>query len=93
MIISTIICGGCSRAVQASGVILRESQENPEKVSSLFEFIVAVVIYAVIAATIGAIVAAVCKFVFEKDKDDTENAFFVSAGVIFAICLICYFIF
>lgn len=92
MVISSIICGWGSKAYVGSKV-LKEAYENPEKTASVFEFILALVVYALIAAVIGAIAAAVGKFVFETDTEDTKAVFGYVAGVILVICIICYFVF
>lgn len=92
MVISSIICGWGTTA-RGGYLLLKETQENPEKAASFIEFIVALVIYALIAAVIGAIAAAVGKFVFETDKEDTQKVFIGVAGIVVAVCVICYFVF
>lgn len=52
----------------------------------------ALVIYAIIAAAIGGIAAAIAKLVFEADKEDTTNTFFSVGVIILIICVICYFV-
>lgn len=88
--LSTILCGW-GRYAGAANSLLREAKNNPETTSSIFEFIVALIIYALIAAVIGGIVAGIAKFILNKEKDEVEGLFYLSGGIALVILVIVYF--
>lgn len=65
---------------------------SPEDKADFVDFLLALVIYAMIAAIIGAIGAGVAKFVFETDKEQTQATFVGVGAITLIICVICYFI-
>ena len=94
--LTTILAGSWSSALYGLFLLFRgtskAASENPEKAAGVGNFIVALVIYAIIAAAIGGIAAAIAKLVFEADKEDTTNTFFSVGVIILIICVICYFV-
>lgn len=71
---------------------IKAANEHPEKVAKTGEFLLALVIYALIAAVVGAIAAAVAKLVFEADKETVQNTFLGVGVVVLIVCVICYLI-
>lgn len=69
-----------------------EMYKHPEEAASFVDFLLALLIFVIIAAAIGAIGSAVAKSVFDADKEQTTNTFLGVGGVTLAICVICYFI-
>lgn len=92
MLSAMILCSKWS-AVAGAARAAKSASENPEKAAGVFDFIVSLVIYAIIAAIIGAIVAGIAKFVLDKDKDDVEGLFLLTAGVVLVLLVISHFVF
>lgn len=90
MIINFIICGGCTR-LAAGGNLLNEAQNHPETAATVIDFIIAAVIYAIIASIIGGVAALVGKFIFNAKPETIEKLFYSSAIGVFVVFLICHF--
>lgn len=76
----------------AGGKVIKAASENPEETASVFDFIMFLIVAALIAGAAGGIGAFVAKSVLEKNKDDVEGTFWAVGILVLIIMIVGYFV-
>lgn len=66
--------------------------KEPEKALDLVGFLIDLFLMCIPVAVIAGIVSIILKSVFDLDKEDTSNYFFIIGGILLVICLLVYFL-
>jgi len=65
---------------------------NPDKAFDLVGFLIDLFLMCIPIAIVAGIASIILKSVFDMDKEDTQNTFFIIGGILLAICLLVYFL-
>lgn len=94
MYLLSILAGGgeIARGLYVGARAVSAAADNPEKTASVFDFIMFLLVAALIAGAAGGIGAFVAKSVLEKNKDEVEGTFWAVGILVLIIMIVGYFV-